>query len=323
MPRSTTSFFGEPDDFRATLQNEASLELFLTAHGEFRARLTQVLLDHLRLQAVEEHLPRVSFLAVPAGKVMVAFPVGDQPSLIWGGQRPRAGEFMTFGPGHRTHVRTLGPCRWGAIWLSAHTLTNHFHELTGRTLKIPPVAQLWRPRLTVGRRLLQLHGAAIHAAKSRPEIIVDKRAAHGMEQQLIEVLIECLSAGPLDEKSSARHRHQEILVRFEELLRTRQEQHLRAEQFGEALGVTDRLLRRCCAEGLGMSPTSYFRLRALHRVNHILRNQDPGSTSVSDVARCHGFLQLGRFAATYRSLFGELPSATLSRNLGRHAPISH
>ena len=323
MLRSTTSVFGDPEIFQTALHAEGSLKLFVTGHGKFRARLTLVQLDHLRLQAVEEHLPRIGFQTVPAGDVLVAFPIGDQPAPIWGGMKPQTGEFMTFGPGHRVHVRTKGPCRWSAIWLPARELTNYFHLLTERTLKIPPVAQLWRPRVTVGRRLLQLHAAAIRAANSWPEIIMDKKAAHGMEQQLIEALIECLSAGPSVDKAQARHRHQEILVRFEELLQNRQEQHMRAEELSEALGVTDRLLRKCCAQGLGMSPTSYIRVRALHRVHHILRNQDPGSASISHVAHNYGFRQLGRFAATYRSLFGELPSATLSRNLGRQAALSH
>jgi len=49
-----------------------------------------------------------------------------------------------------------------------------------------------------------------------------------------------------------------------------------------------------------------------------LRDADPVETRVSQVARCQGFRDLGRFAAAYRSLFGELPSITLGRSLRRH-----
>jgi hypothetical protein len=56
---------------------------------------------------------------------------------------------------------------------------------------------------------LQLHAAAIGAAKVRPETIANAEAAHGMEQQLIEGLVECLSAGPAYEEAPAKHRHQE------------------------------------------------------------------------------------------------------------------
>ena len=302
MPASTTSVFSTPADFQAALRKEGAAGLFITGHGRFLARLTTVELHLLRLAAAEEHLPRIGFLAVPADMVVVSFPLGDRPAPIYGGVRPLKGEIMTFAPGHRLHVRTEGPGRWGAIWVPAQDLAGYFKGMTESTLTIPSHAQLWRPPLAIGRRLLHLHAAAIRAAEVRPETIVAADAADGMEQQLIEVLVECLSAGPLKEKAQISHRHQGIAARFEDLLQTQPDRHLRMEDVSAAIGVSDRLLRRCCAEDLGMSPTSYIRLRALHRVHSILQDGVRGVTSVSQVAHCHGFHDLGRFAAVYRTL---------------------
>jgi AraC-like DNA-binding protein len=245
--------------------------------------------------------------------ILVTFPVGDRPPPIWGGVRPQRGEIMSFGPGHRLHVRTQGPSRWGAIWVSTQVLAEVFYEMTGNALSIAPVAELWRPLRVPGSRLLRLHVAAIRAAEVRPETIVGAEAVHGMEQQLFHALVECLSAKPVEDQMQIRHRDQEITAQFEDLLQSQGGPALRVDKLLSALGVSAPHLRRCCADDLGMSPASYIQLRALHRVHDILRDAVPEVTSVSQVARRHGFGTHGLFASKYRALFGELPSVTLKR----------
>jgi len=70
----------------------------------------------------------------------------------------------------------------------------------------------------------------------------------------------------------------------------------------------------CCAEFLGVSPMRYLLLRRLNKARSALRRADPSTMSVAEVARNHQFLELGRFAVTYRTTFGESPSVTLQRN---------
>jgi transcriptional regulator GlxA family with amidase domain len=80
------------------------------------------------------------------------------------------------------------------------------------------------------------------------------------------------------------------------------------------LGVPARTLRMCCAEFLGVSPTRYLLLQRLNKARAALRRADPSKATVAEVARNHQFLELGRFAVTYRTTFGESPSATLQRD---------
>ena len=317
MPGSVTSVFSELEDFAAALHEEGCLDLLVTGRGEFRARLTQVALHRLRLGAAEERLPRIAVVAVPAEMILVSLPRGSEPAPIWGGLRIRAGEIMTLGAGQRLHARTDGPCRWGSIWLPDLELVRYGSALTGGMFAVPSAARWWRPRPATGRHLRHLHAAAIGAIESRSTALIGAEAAHGLEQQLIGALVECLSQGAASEAAPATRQHQDVAVRFEALLQTPPDRSLRVAEICTPLGVSARTLRICCEEQLGMGPTEYVRRRRMQLVHRALRNGNPDGASISAVARRYGFRGLGRFAAKYRALFGELPSATLRRGSGQ------
>jgi AraC family ethanolamine operon transcriptional activator len=171
------------------------------------------------------------------------------------------------------------------------------------------------PRPAMGRHLRHLHAAAIGSVESRSPAFIGGEAAHGLEQQLIDALVESLSKGSAIEVTAAARQHQDLAVRFEALLETQPERSLRMGEISGALGVSARTLRVCCEEQLGMSATEYLRRRRMQLVHRALRNGDPDAARISAVARRYGFRSLGRFAANYRALFGELPSATLRRSL--------
>jgi AraC-like DNA-binding protein len=80
-----------------------------------------------------------------------------------------------------------------------------------------------------------------------------------------------------------------------------------------AVGASGRALRMYCQEHLGMSPHRYLLLRRMNLVRRALALADPAATNVTTIALDHGFGELGRFAVSYRELFGEVPSVTLRR----------
>jgi AraC-like DNA-binding protein len=67
-----------------------------------------------------------------------------------------------------------------------------------------------------------------------------------------------------------------------------------------------------------MSPNQYIRLRRLNLVHVALQDADPATENVAKTARRYGFSELGRFAAVYRSVFGENPSTTLWGGVPNH-----
>ncbi len=77
--------------------------------------------------------------------------------------------------------------------------------------------------------------------------------------------------------------------------------------------VSERTLRNKFKRELGMSPKEFLTGYRLDRVHHELYYADISKTLVSDIANCWGFWHMGKFAADYKKLYGELPSQTLKR----------
>jgi AraC-like DNA-binding protein len=316
MPGSIISAFSEAADFEAALGEGGCRSLLVTGPGPFRARLTRIALLRLRLSAAEEQLPRILLLAVPPGTILVALPGTAECAPMLGGIRMEPGEIMTLGPGQRLHIRSYGPYRWGAIWSPASELIRYGSVMTGSDFIVPSDALRWRLRPMIGRHLRYLHSAAIGAVGTRSRAPIDGETAHGLEQQLIEALVKGLAKGSAIEPAPATRKHRDMVLRMEDLLQAQPEGALRIAEICDALGVSERTLRLACAEQLGMGPTEFVRRRRMQLVYRSLSRGNSEPASVADVARRYGFRALGRFAADYRALYGELPSATLRRDLG-------
>jgi AraC family ethanolamine operon transcriptional activator len=76
------------------------------------------------------------------------------------------------------------------------------------------------------------------------------------------------------------------------------------------VGVSQRTLQVAFAEGLGISPMRYLKLRRLQTVRERLKRTSIDEMTVSLAAREAGFVDLSRFSSDYKNLFGHLPSET-------------
>jgi AraC-like DNA-binding protein len=316
MPDSVTSTFSEPEDYEDALRKEGCRGLVITGWGQFRAQLTQITLHRLRLSAAEEQLPRIAFITVPNDTIVIAFPIDDGTAPVGRRVKTRSQEIMVLSPGEQVHLRTIGPRRWGAIWFPAEELAQYGSAMMGVPFVAPIATRRWRaPHKAIGR-LRGLHAAAIRMAATRPQALVDADAARGLEQQLIDATVDCLSAGSAGEDTRCGRRNRDIMARFEQLLQQGLCRLVPMAETCAALDVSERLLRSLCAEYLGMSPTAYDRRRRMSLARRSLRLGALETASVSEVARHYGFRNLGCFAINYRAAFGESPSATLRRGSG-------
>lgn len=64
---------------------------------------------------------------------------------------------------------------------------------------------------------------------------------------------------------------------------------------------------------LNTTPMAYIKQAKLNRIHEELKKLEPSQASVSEVALNYGFSHFGNFAASYKKMFGELPSDTLRK----------
>jgi AraC-like DNA-binding protein len=113
--------------------------------------------------------------------------------------------------------------------------------------------------------------------------------------------------------AAAAARHENIIARFEEFLEANYDWPVHLANICTAVGVSERTLRTCCRDLLGVNPMHYGRLRRMQPACVAPTCASPATATVTTIAADLGFLELGRFSVNYRAIFGEHPSATLRR----------
>src|SRR6516162_9522590 len=80
----------------------------------------------------------------------------------------RTATYLRFAPARR---RTIG-CRWGSIFLTHEDIAAAGEAIVARELTAPPVTHRIKPPRAALNRLLNLHEAAGHLAKTAADILV-------------------------------------------------------------------------------------------------------------------------------------------------------
>jgi AraC-like DNA-binding protein len=320
MPGGGTRTFLEPDHYEASLA-ETQIDAVIVPRGKFSARLTWAELHHLVVLRCEEDLPRVAYLQLSPGLAFVTFPAGSAPlPPLWRGKEMQAGDIMFHSRGERLHQSSPGPFIWNVIAIDPVQLQYYGRALSGRPFSLPSEGQILQPAPRLAARLRRLHTQICRLAETKSKILSHSEVARAMEQGLIQALVACLTTASVPANEYAKRHHARIMIRFEEVLAEQPERPLHMPDLCALIVVSDRTLRSCCGEFLGMSPMQYTLLRRLKEVQRMLRYADPDVVQVSEVAHRFGFTELGRFAGRYRATFGETPSTTLQRAPGMRFP---
>ncbi|WP_406341361.1 AraC family transcriptional regulator [Streptomyces sp. NBC_00648] len=215
--------------------------------------------------------------------------------------------------GETTLERWNGDCRLLAVKICAQDLRRHLEILLDHSV---PTSMRLAPELDIrqgpGLSWARLVGLAVqemdneHGALSQPLMAARLQDAlltglllatrHRYREEL-DKPVKAGLPGPVKRVVDAIHAHPERPFTTTELAGIGQ--------------VGTRWLQEGFRRHVGMSPMAYLRDVRMTRVHAELRQADPAQLTVGEAAYRWGFTHLGRFADSYRTRFGELPSQTL------------
>ena len=313
VPSSSIHTARDPEEYERSVRG-GDLSVVVTEPGQFAASTTRIDLHRLWMQRSSISLSTILHTHIWKVRSGIYFRTDSkQASMAHCGVPLSPGDIVAVSPSAEQHHRMPSDCHWGAMTLTPEDLAANALALTGREPVPPVVSRMVRPDPMLGARLLSLHEAAGHLAATAPDLLAHPEVARAIEQELVRAMIACLTDPATIEPRRLPRQQLAIMRRFESLLEERQGEPLYMTEVCAAIGVTDRTLRLYCHEHLGMSPHRYLWLRRMQQARRALSFADGEGTTVTAIANDHGFAELGRFAVTYRDLFGESPSATLRR----------
>jgi len=312
VPSSSVRAFSDADDYAASIR-ATNATLTITQRGRFDAKLIRMDMHRMWMQKLSESLARVAYFSILPGRTSIAFAAQPGPIIISGGFEQDGFSIVRRNGGQEYFHRISAASCVCAMSLPVDEFTSLGTAIAGRDLTSATAAASVTPRPDAMAKLRELHATASHLAEYAPAVIARPEAARGLEQALIEAMVGCLDGGEVHEDTAARRQHALILRRFHRVIEEHSDRALYIPELCRSVGVSERTLRVCCEEQLGMSPKRFLLLRRMSLARRALRETTPLETTVTEIATRYGFWQFGRFAGEYKALFGELPSAMLAR----------
>ncbi len=292
MPSSAVRDFADPDEYTAAIR-ATDARLTAVGGGAFAAKLIRIDLHTLWMQRFEERLPHVAHAANMRGRAIIEFGTGEGPAPVDGGIELDADTLIRFADNRTTMHYTRGPTSFATMSLPIDQLGVVGEALLGTDLKPPADTAAVRPPRSALARLRRLHAAASMLAENAPEILANPAAATALEHELVQAMIACFAASEARGESSASRRHRRVMRHFHELVEASVDERLHVVDLCTRLNVSDRTLRACCQEYLGMPAHRYLFMRQMTIARRMLLRADPASTTVTDVATANGFWESG------------------------------
>lgn len=285
---------------------EAKLESTVVGPQQCDWGLTMIPLEKGRLLIGTEGADNVQMSH--ADRELCVFLFNMRGTTHVNGQEVSRRQCVCIGPGVECCTRLSAGTRWAAYAISSERLRRRLQTLE---MKFPASATdhltIYVPPIDV---IENLHGVLrnAHEAAEQPQLLATRASRQVMEEALLAGIVRTLGEplGPY-RRNVAQGR---LFRRAHEYLHSHEEA-VSITEVCKALGIGARSLFYAFQEYTGMSPARFMRARRLNLVRRQLQAVKRTDATVTAAATRYGFFELGRFAVSYRALFGESPGQTL------------
>lgn len=292
---------------------DATAEVMPSASRPFIAHSVALKFRRAWIFSGKESSGCIKHLAQRPARAFVTFLAQRGPEVLIDGMAIPPSGLVRHSLAHDYHERSSGPTVRAHISLPINVVTDAGFTLLGCDLFPPRRTLRVIPQATAMIELLRLHDAVRALAETEPARLAHAEVERALEQSLIHAMAKCMGSPGSEAETWAYRCHETIMRRFRRVLDEHPDRALYVPEICAAVGVPDRTLRLCFHEHLGMGPKKYLVLRRLQLAQRTLSAASPDGTNVTEVATRYGFWHFGRFASSYRAVFGELPSITLKR----------
>lgn len=279
----------------------------------FHGRWAVLRAGSMAIQFGQEDVAIVRRVRVPADKWVFIVPLAITRSARWEGRPVGDGDLVLCGPGAESYAFDPAGARFAIISVGLQAAAN-VAAMAGVSMESRGSSRLVRSAPDVvhalRQHLLRLKGQV----ETCPGILDSAPARREAERIVSHTLANCTaSTRRRVDRTNEPPAWSDTVRRAEAFFRGHMSESVSIAQLSAIAGVSERSLRNAFHHVYTTSPKRYFRLWQLHQVRRTLRSANPLQASVTTVATCYGFFELGRFAGSYKALFGEAPSQTLNR----------
>ena len=286
-------------------------EFVQVSAGPFVGELLRVHFEDVTLHRTHTGPETTSTQALDPSVLIIMSPLAWRGELSWFGEEvDRPDLFIPSGELVRRSRELTGVC----IGLDRRRIEATVAALRGvDDATLPPGwvrdPKSWAP---LSKAMVEI----VEAAARNPERFelpsVRDAANHRLLASAVSLLVDlCQRDRPTEPPPAGKAR---IVRRAAELFDATGEDRISLADIARYASVSARSLNYAFQSVHGMSPMQYFKKRRLGRARSRLTAAAPERGAVKRVALETGLPELGRFAAEYQALFGELPSVTLERS---------